>query len=84
MSPSTGTSVTNDVRARLRARLFVMSWLTRVAIALAIVFLMTNKPDLVGGAAGALTTRGSAGDTGAITQPGGAGKSMRSRWQPWW
>ena len=32
---------------QLRSRSFLISWLTRIAIALAIVFLMTNKPDLV-------------------------------------
>lgn len=32
---------------QLRSRSFLISWLTRIAIALAIVFLMTNRPDLV-------------------------------------
>jgi hypothetical protein len=36
------------VIGRLRAREFVVSWMTRLWIALGIVFLMTNKPDLAG------------------------------------
>jgi hypothetical protein len=32
--------------SRLRARSFVVSWLTRLAIGLGIVLLMTDKPDL--------------------------------------
>lgn len=37
-----------DLR-ELRARSFVMSWLARLAVGLGIVFVMTDKPDLVWG-----------------------------------
>jgi hypothetical protein len=37
-----------DARPQLRDPLFVASWLTRVALALGIVFLMTYKPNLEG------------------------------------
>jgi hypothetical protein len=54
----------------LQSRGFVISWLTRLSIAVGIVFLMTNKPDLlaallcivvtaaIGVAAGVALTRG--------------------------
>lgn len=54
----------------LRSRSFVVSWMARVGIAVGVVFLMTNKPDLlwavlavlvaaaVGAALGALLTSG--------------------------
>ncbi len=34
-------------RTALRSRAFVISWLTRLALAVGVVFLMTNKPDLL-------------------------------------
>jgi hypothetical protein len=66
----------------LRSRGFAISWLTRLSIAVGIVFLMTNKPDLVasllcvlvtaavGVAAGAAVTRNADPAAGA-ERPGG-------------
>jgi hypothetical protein len=53
-----------SIIGRFRAREFVVSWMMRLAIALGIVFLMTNKPDLVGAVicvAAAVAVGGSAG-----------------------
>ena len=46
-SAAAGSSVSHDIRTRLRAAIFVVSWFTRVSIALGVVFLMTSKPQLV-------------------------------------
>jgi hypothetical protein len=66
----------------LRNRTFLISWLTRLAIAVGIVFLMTNKPDLlasvlaiviaaaIGAGAGVALSRTATTAT-VIGQPGG-------------
>jgi hypothetical protein len=76
-SAAAGSSVSHDVRTRLRAAIFVVSWFTRVSIALGVVFLMTSKPQLVpallaiviaaavGFATGALVARRTVGRTGS-------------------
>lgn len=46
-SAAAGPSLTQDVRTRLKAAIFVVSWFARVSIALGVVFLMTSKPQLV-------------------------------------
>jgi hypothetical protein len=68
----------------LRSRGFVISWFTRLSIAVGIVFLMTTKPDLVpallrvvvtaaiGVAAGAAVSR-NANPSKVAGRPGGAG-----------
>jgi hypothetical protein len=69
----------------LQSREFVISWVTRLAIAVGIVFLMTNKPDLlpallavlvaaaVGVAAGAAMTR-KANPAAAVARSDAAGR----------
>ncbi len=76
-SAAAGSPVTHDMRTRLRAAIFVVSWFTRVSIALGVVFLMTSKPQLVpallaiaiaaavGLTTGALIARRRAGQTGS-------------------
>jgi hypothetical protein len=71
--------------ASLRSRAFVVSWLTRLSMAVGIVYLMTNKPDLlsallailiaavIGAAAGVLATR-SANPPVIAGQPDPAGR----------
>jgi hypothetical protein len=69
----------------LRSRSFVVSWLTRLSIAVGIVFLMTNKPDLgpallailaaaaIGVAAAVAVTR-TENPAPVVGQPGGAAR----------